>query len=110
MTTTRLIALLLLPALAALSACETNPRVSRAEPSSVLDYQTGFDEDDAREISLALVADAVEHPWIDRWEARHDRAPVLRLRVGDVPGPLLPGGTGRGGLIGRRNSRSNTQE
>ena len=62
--------------------CATYRVVERADPREVLDYQARFDEDDAREVSSHLVADALSRPWIDRWHADYGDRPVVI--VGDV--------------------------
>ena len=83
MTTGRTIAVLTvtLAALVAVPACQTH-KVTRTDPENVLDYQSSFDEDDAREVSNALVADVLSRPWIDRWEAANEKPPVVI--VGDL--------------------------
>jgi PBP1b-binding outer membrane lipoprotein LpoB len=57
--------------------CATYRVVERADPREVLDYQARFDEDDAREVSSHLVADALNQSWLDRWHADHGDRPVV---------------------------------
>ncbi len=52
-----------------LTGCEKSQRIERVDPSEVLDYQVQFDEDDAREVANAMIADALSRPWIDNWLA-----------------------------------------
>jgi uncharacterized protein (TIGR02722 family) len=77
-----LIAVLSLSSLLFLNACSQQRTVERVDPGLVLDYQSGFDEDDAREVAAATVSDALQRPWIERWEAGHGRAPTVI--VGDL--------------------------
>jgi uncharacterized protein (TIGR02722 family) len=75
-------AALLLTVAAAAAGCASHRVVERADPREVLDYQARFDEDDAREVSAHLIADALDQPWLDQWEAGHEARPVII--VGDV--------------------------
>lgn len=69
--------------LAPLPGCEKSQRISRVDPSEVLDYQVKFDEDDAREVANAMIADALSRPWIDNWLAENNgKRPTII--VGDV--------------------------
>ncbi|MFM9994211.1 MAG: penicillin-binding protein activator LpoB [Phycisphaerales bacterium] len=54
---------------AALGGCSGNWNVSRRDPSTVTDYDYRFDEDDAREVAKAMIADCMSRPWIDKWNA-----------------------------------------
>ncbi|MHC4219465.1 MAG: penicillin-binding protein activator LpoB [Planctomycetota bacterium] len=65
-----------------LGGCASHRVVDRADPREVLDYQARFDEDDAREVSTHMIADALSQPWIDEWQAAHGNRPVVI--VGDV--------------------------
>jgi len=69
--------------LAPFSGCAKSQRVERVDPNEVLDYEVGFDEDDAREVADALIDDALSRPWIDNWMAdnRGSRPTVI---VGDI--------------------------
>jgi uncharacterized protein (TIGR02722 family) len=64
------------------AGCNSSNRVQRADPREIVDYQPRFDEDDAREVSEHMIADALSQPWLDEWEAAHDARPVVI--VGDV--------------------------
>jgi uncharacterized protein (TIGR02722 family) len=75
-------ALLLLTVAAGLGGCASHRVVERADPREVLDYQARFDEDDAREVSAHLIADALNQPWLDEWQSAHGDRPVII--VGDV--------------------------
>ncbi len=75
-------AVLLLMVAAGLGGCASHRVVERADPQEVLDYQARFDEDDAREVSAALIADALGQPWLDQWQAAHGTRPVII--IGDV--------------------------
>jgi uncharacterized protein (TIGR02722 family) len=81
-TRCRRTAVLLLMVAAGLGGCASHRVVQRADPREVVDYQARFDEDDAREVSSALIADALNRPWLDRWQAAHGDRPVII--VGDV--------------------------
>jgi uncharacterized protein (TIGR02722 family) len=72
----------LLAVLAAGSTGCASHRVERADPREIVDYQARFDEDDAREVSGHMIADALSQPWLDEWEAAHDVRPVVI--IGDV--------------------------
>ena len=63
------------------TGCATHS-VERADPREIVDYNPRFDEDDAREVSGHMIADALSQPWLDEWEATHDTRPVVI--VGDV--------------------------
>jgi len=68
---------------ASLTGCEKSQRVERVDPSEVLDYQVKFDEDDAREVADAMIADALSRPWIDNWMAESGgKRPTII--VGDI--------------------------
>jgi uncharacterized protein (TIGR02722 family) len=62
--------------------CAPQRVVDRVDPVLVLDYQDRFDEDDAREVSAYLVADALDRPWIEQWRAAHGDPPTII--VGDL--------------------------
>ncbi len=68
--------------LTTMPACEQQRIVNRVDPSRVLDYESGFDEDDAREVSSAMVSDALSHSWIEDWRAVHSTRPTVI--VGDL--------------------------
>ncbi|MCC6659412.1 MAG: penicillin-binding protein activator LpoB [Phycisphaerales bacterium] len=60
-----------------------NWNVKRHDPKEVRDLDYRFDEDDAREVANAMIADCLSRPWIDRWEAGHDGKRPL-IVVGNV--------------------------
>lgn len=63
-----------------LGGCSNNWKISRRDPESVKDYDYRFDEDDAREVSRAMIEDCLKRPWIDAWEAGHDgKDPLIVL-------------------------------
>lgn len=55
--------------IAGLAGCSGNWNVSRRDPSTVTDYDYRFDEDDAREVAKAMIADCMARPWIAQWKA-----------------------------------------
>ncbi len=77
----RTVVLLLMVAVG-LCGCASHRVVERADPRKVLDYQSRFDEDDAREVSAHLIADARGQPWLEQWQAAQGTRPVVI--VGDV--------------------------
>lgn len=60
-----------------------NWNIERHNPKEVRDLDYRFDEDDAREVANAMIADCLSRPWIDRWEASHGGARPL-IVVGNV--------------------------
>jgi uncharacterized protein (TIGR02722 family) len=60
-----------------------NWNIERRNPKEVHDLDYRFDEDDAREVANAMIADCLSRPWIDRWEASHDGKRPL-IVVGNV--------------------------
>ncbi len=68
--------------IAFLVGCQPQRVVQRVDPTQVMDLQGGFDEDDAREISTAMIDDALQRPWIEQWTATHGRKPTII--VGDL--------------------------
>lgn len=57
--------------------------IERRDPSTVTDYDYRFDEDDAREISQWMSADALSKPWIDEWRVANGGARPLVV-VGNI--------------------------
>lgn len=64
-----------------LTACKTRT-VTRADPTEIVDVNYRFDEDDARETADAMIAQALQHTWIEEWRGANGDRPILI--VGEV--------------------------
>jgi len=67
-----------------LVGCSKNWKVDRENPEDVADLDYRFDEDDARQITQGMAADALSKPWIDEWMKANDGARPI-IVVGNVP-------------------------
>jgi uncharacterized protein (TIGR02722 family) len=80
---TRIVSLAFVSAALALTGCTNNWNVERRDPKTVTDYDYRFDEDDAREVANTMIPDALDKPWIHRWNATHNGQPPL-IVLGNV--------------------------
>lgn len=69
--------------LAGCSGEPTHREVTRVDPTTVLDEDYRFDDEDARQVVAAMSDDASYRGWIDRWIASHD-GHLPRVIVGTV--------------------------
>ncbi len=69
----------------AMTACESAPRreVTRTDPTTTVDVDYRFDDEDAREVYEAMVNDALFRGWIDRWEGANGGARPIMI-VGGI--------------------------
>jgi uncharacterized protein (TIGR02722 family) len=67
-----------------LAGCSKNWKVDRENPEDVADLDYRFDEDDARQITQGMAADALSKPWIDEWMRAHEGARPI-IVVGNIP-------------------------
>lgn len=63
------------------SGCASR-KVTRLSPETAVDLSGRWNDVDSREVSGAMIQDALNHPWISRWMQSHDgRRPVVIVGV-----------------------------